>query len=305
MAEITTITFGGITWHDVVNPGAGDIQKLMEKYDFHELDAEDCLTENQRPKIDEYDKYLFIVLHFPFVRKSINRIATAEVDIFIGAKFIITVHWGELPVIERIREECSREAGRRKYLDRGTGYFLYELTSELFDACFPIADNLWRTVNEIEKEVFDEEETRDLVQDIMILKRNIIACRRIITPERPVVSALEHKNKKFLPETLEVYFDDIVDKIEKLSSTLESLKEVADTLQTANESFISHTTSQTVKILTVFSVILLPLTLITGLFGMNVPIPHADSAHAFFWITTGMFVIVGTMVGFFVWRKWL
>lgn len=308
MPKVTTITYGGISWIDVFEPSPADIKKLAEKYDFHELDMEDCLTENQRPKIDEYDKYLFIVLHFPAVITRPNRrIRTAEIDIFIGAKFIITVHWGDLPVVTKIMDACERESNREKYLGRGTGYFLYELVSDLFDNCFPLVDDLWREVTHIEKEVFDEEETKDSVESIMTLKHNIIALRRILQPERPVISALEHKNKKFLPEALEVYFDDIVDKVEKLWTSLDSLKEVAETLQDANESFISHTTGNTIKVLTIFSVIAVPFTLFNNIFSMNLWFPGdlMHSPQAFYLIVGLMFVLSCTFLAYLKWRRWL
>ncbi len=138
----------------------------------------------------------------------------------------------------------------------------------------------------------------------MMLKKNIITFRRIIQPERPVISSLEHKNKKFLPETLEVYFDDVVDKIEKQWSSLDSLKEVADTLQDANESLISHRSGETIKVLTIFSVIMLPLTLITGLFGMNVALPQSENPTAFLGIAGIMLAIALAMFTYFRWRKW-
>ncbi len=301
----TAITVKGLTWYDFVEPTETDVESLRKKFRFHPLDCEDCLTENQRPKIDEYERYLFIVLHFPVWNTKTKRITTAELDIFIGSDFVITLHDGSLPLLEKIRAKCRRATGKRNFLERGAGYFLYELTSELFDACFPIVDGLWRTATQIERDVFDSDAPRDLLRSIMLLKKNTITFRRILAPERSVVSALEHKNKKFLPHDLEVYFDDVVDKVEKLWSSLDSLKEVGETLQDANESLISHTTSNTIRLLTVFSVILLPLTLISGLFGMNVPLPYASEPLSFAIIGGGMLTIVILMVLFFRWKKWL
>ncbi len=229
---------------------------------------------------------------------------TEEVNIFIGKNFVITLHNGVLPPLDKIREECKTKRGCRKYLERGSGYFLYQLTSRLFDYCFPILDRLFKNATAIEKDVFDDEGTRDLLKDIMLLKKNIITFRRIIAPERPVISALEHKNKKLLPETLEVYFDDVVDKIEKQWSSLDSLKEVAETLQDANESLISHRSGETIKVLTIFSVIMLPLTLISGVFGMNVALPFQENPIAFLGIASTMTAIVVGMFVYFKWKNW-
>ena len=298
------ISHKNLKWFDFANPDEKTVDFLAEKFKFHPLDLEDCLTKIQRPKIDEYPNYLFIVLHFPIWNQKTRRVMTEEVKVFIGQNFVITLHGGVLPPLAKIRESCRKNSGQKKFLGKGSGYFLYEITSELFDYCFPILDKLSATATKLESDVFDEEGTRDLLKDIMLLKKNIITFRRILQPERPVVSALEHKNKKFLPETLEVYFDDVGDKIEKQWSSLDSLKEVAETLQDANESLISHRSGETIKILTIFSVIMLPLTLISGIFGMNVGLPFAENAAAFLGIAGVMLAVAGVMFVYFRWKKW-
>jgi magnesium transporter len=301
----TIITYKNIKWIDLVRPNKETMDNLARKFKFHQLDIEDCLTENQRPKIDEYDAYLFIILHFPILSPKTGRITTEEVDIFLGHNFIITIHDDTLPPIEKIREKCAGIAKRRHFFRKGTGYFLYELVSELFDACFPILDKLWGMSVRMERDVFDNEGQQDLLRDIMLLKKNIITFRRILAPERPVVSSLEHKNKKFLPADLEVYFDDVVDKIEKLWNSLDSLKEVSETLQDANESLIGHRTENTIKVLTIFSVVMLPLTLVSGVFGMNVKLPFMNHPDAFLFIGGIMVFVSIFMLAFFYWKKWM
>ena len=126
-----------------------------------------------------------------------------------------------------------------------------------------------------------------------------------MAPQRGVVAQIEHKNKKFLPHSLEVYFDDAVDKIEKIWSSLENMKELIESLQDTNESIISHTTNNVIKILTVFSVVMLPLTFLTGLYGMNVALPGAESGAIFMVLTGVMIGIVLTMLGFFKYKRWI
>jgi magnesium transporter len=302
--KASPISFKNLDWYDFPNPDHETVEFLAKKFKFHPLDLEDCLTEIQRPKIDEYPDYLFIVLHFPIWNRKNNHITTEEVNVFISQNFVITLHKGILQPLEKIRTECKTLTNRKEYLSRGSGYFLYKLTSELFDYCFPVIDKLWKNTARLEENVFDEEGVRDLLKEIMLLKKNIITFRRILQPERPVISALEHKNKKFLPENLEIYFDDVVDKIEKQWSSLDSLKEVAETLQDANESLISHRSGETIRVLTIFSVIMLPLTLISGIFGMNVALPYQDNSIAFIGIVAVMFVVVAMMVIYFKWKKW-
>lgn len=299
------ITYKNVKWYDFVNPTQENIHFLAKKFHFHPLDLEDCLTENQRPKIDEYETYLFIVLHFPVFDPKTKRIRTAEVDIFIGPNFVVTLHDGTLPPIDILKESCKKIQHRREHFSKGTGFFLYELISELFDYCFPILDSMGKLAAQMERDIFDTDLQHDLLKDLLLLKKNIITFRRILSPERPVISSLEHKNKKFLPEHLEVYFDDVVDKIEKLWSSLDSLKEVAESLQGANESLIGHRTGDTIKVLTVFSVIMLPLTLISGIYGMNIKLPFMTDNDAFLFVAgTMIFVAVG-MLMYFRYKKWL
>jgi magnesium transporter len=144
-----------------------------------------------------------------------------------------------------------------------------------------------------------------MLKDILNIKKNIIVFRRVIAPQRSVIAQIEHKNKKFLPESLEIYFDDVVDKIEKIWNSLENLKELVASLQETNESIISHTTNNVIKILTIFSVVMLPLTFLTGLYGMNVALPMADRTETFFMLTALMVLVVATMLGFFKYKKWM
>ncbi len=305
MNKTTQVKHGKITWIDITNPTEKDTAKLEKKYKFHELDLEDCLSENQRSKIDEYDDYLFIVMHFPHYDKRRKRIVTEEIDCFIGQDYLITLHDGGLKTMDRLLAKCKKKDYSKEYMDQGTGYFLYIMIRELFDDSFPLVDDMERSVTAIERDLFEEDTERDMVRDILWLKKDVINFRRIISPQRAVIAQLEHKNKKFLPGNLEVYFDDVVDKIEKIWSNLENLKELTETLQDTNEVLISHQTNKIIKILTVFSVVLLPLTLITGFFGMNVPLPYSQGSLASIWITIGMFVIVLVMMVFFKWRRWL
>lgn len=308
MTQTDTIKYKKITWLDIKHPNEAQIQDLRKKYKFHELDIEDCLSKTERPKIDEYEKYLFIILHFPYYNKRFKRIETEEVKIFIGQSYLITIHENVLETLQEMVTKSQKQLKKRKeLLGKGAGHLLYEIISELFDACFPLIDNLASEVKEIEKDVFNEEmRQKDMLRDILLLKKNTINFRRIIFPQRTVIAQLEHKNKKFIPEDLEIYFDDIVDKVEKIWNSLENLKEIAETLEDTNESIISHNINSVIKTLTIFSVIMLPLTFITGLYGMNVKnLPNAEDPTVFTVILGIMAVIAISMLIFFRIKRWL
>jgi magnesium transporter len=300
-----SLKYGKITWTDVVNVDEKTLLSLKKRFDFHELDLEDCLSDVQRSKIDDYEDYLFIVLHFPYYDKRRKRIVQEEVDIFIAQNQLITLHGGKLKAVHRLMEDFKKNRATKQQMGQGTGYLLYVIIRELFDDTFPLVDDMERSISGIERDLFEGDAEKDMVRDILWLKKDIITFRRIISPQRSVIAQLEHKNKKFLPEDLEVYFDDVVDKIEKIWSNLENLKELAEDLQDTNEVLISHQTNRVIKILTVFSVILLPLTLITGFYGMNVGLPFSGNETAVAGITTGMILLATFMLFFFKWKRWL
>lgn len=305
------IKFKKNKWINLVEPSHEVLEKLSKKYRFHELDLEDCLQKTERPKIDEYDKYLFIILQFPVYNKGHHRFDTEQLSIFIGQDYLITIHQGKLKALNDIAEACQHSIKSKKLFfgeKHGTGYLLYEIISVLFNAVFPITDKIQVSIKKIEDEIFESRHARDELFNIMILKKNVITLRKILLPQRSVVAALEHKQKRFLPEDLVIYFDDIVDQIESLWNILGTQKEIIESLEDTNESLLSHNINLTMRTLTVFSAIMLPLTFLTGLFGMNVKLPFQDALlhMEHFWLIIGIMAAVGmTLFATFKWKKWL
>src|SRR6266540_1808143 len=174
----------------------------------------------------------------------------------------------------------------------------------LFDYCFPILDKIAYKLDSIEDDI-DDLRSEEIVSDISKAKQEIISYRKIIKPQRPALRLLERRIERFLPENLELYFDDLVDASERIWDLLDNYKEVVEALEDTNESLISHRQNDVLRILTVFSVILLPLTLISGIFGMNVLFP-GEHTHTAFWIIVGLMVaVIVSMVAFFKYKRWL
>jgi magnesium transporter len=294
------------TWVSLNNPDTKAMDYLKRNYKFHHLDLEDCLSEIQRAKIDDYDDYLFIVLHIPIKSGRGKHIKNAEIDLFVGQNFIVTLH-DDNDTLEKIFTKCKKSAtAKEEYMGKGTGYFLYMIIDDLFESGFPLLDELGKQLNEIEHDVFDSDYSRDCLKEVLWLKKDIINFRRIVMPQRPILAQLEHKNKKFLPENLDVYFDDIVDKIEKMWNTLENLQELVGSLHETNESIISHNTNNIIKMLTIFSVVLLPMTFITGFYGMNVEgLPFAGHPLASLAVAGIIAGVAFAMIGYFRYRKWM
>jgi magnesium transporter len=299
--RIFELSTKGLTWLHIDEPGPPEAAVLAERFGFHELDIEDVLSQRQRPKIDEYPDYLFVVLHFPFYDKAVQRLNAAELDVFLGTDLLITLPNVELHPVTHLFRRCEDDVELREELfSKGSGYLLYEVLDDLFDYCFPILDKIGFKLDRIEDDVF-EERSEEVVRDISNVKQEIIAYRKIIKPERATLRALERYTQRFLPEELELYFDDIVDAAERVDDLLDNYKEIVEALEQTNESVISHRQNYRLQLLTVFSVLFLPLTLLSGIFGMNFSFQSAG----FITVVGIMGVLFLTAVTFFRWKRWL
>jgi magnesium transporter len=306
-SPVHELTASGLTWVNVVQPGVEAANTLAERFGWHPLDVEDIVSKRQRPKVDDYeeDGYLFAVLHFPVYDKAVQRLNAAELDAFIGPDYLVTIPNRELLPVTRLFARCEGdEPFREQLFAKGTGRLLYEVLDDLFDYCFPILDKIGHKLDSIEDDMF-EGHAEDVVRDISNVKQEIISYRKVIKPERSTLRVLERRVDKFLPEELELYFDDIVDAAERIWDQLDNYKEVVDGLESTNESVISHRQNDVLRLLTIISVTMLPLTVITGLFGMNVLYP-GEGTHEAFWVILGALLacIVG-MLGFFRLKRWI
>jgi magnesium transporter len=306
-ARIAEVTAAGLTWINVETLEPDTVNELRERFGWHPLDVEDVLSKRQRPKVDDYadEGYLFGVLHFPAYDKSIQRLNAAELDFFLGPDYLVTLPNVELLPVTRLFRRCEEdEAFRESLFAKGSGRLLYEVLDDLYDYCFPILDKIGNKLDRIEDDI-DERRSEEIVHDISKAKQEIISYRKIVKPQRPALRLLERHIERFLPEDLELYFDDLVDASERIWDQLDNFKEVVEALEDTNESVISHRQNDILRILTVFSVILLPLTLISGIFGMNVLFP-GEHTHTAFWAIAGlMIVVILGMVGFFKYKRWL
>ncbi|HEY8773915.1 MAG TPA: magnesium transporter CorA family protein [Gaiellaceae bacterium] len=303
--RLAELTAHGLTWVHLDAPTADEAARLAERFGWHPLDLEDVLSKRQRPKVDEYPEYLFAVLHFPAYDKAVQRLNAAELDLFLGPNFLITLPNVELLPVTRLFLRCQEDEELRETLfSKGSGYLLYHALDDLFDYCFPILDKIGHKLDSIEDEMF-EGRAEDVVRDLSNVKQEIISYRKIIKPERSTLRLLERHVPRYLPEDLDLYFDDIVDAAERIWDLLDNYKEVVEGLEQTNESVISHRQNDVLRILTVFSVVLLPLTLLSGIFGMNVDFPGFGSAGAFWGIVGAMIAIAIGLVSFFRYKRWL
>ena len=281
------------------------MEYLAKNYMFNLFDLEDCLSRIERPKIDEYENYLFIVLHFPVFKQEARVTTSSQVSIFIGEDFLVTVHTGDLKTLAKLFDDCQlNERAREEHMARSSGYLLYRILDRLVDYCFPILNRVIANIEAAEDRLFSEP-ARDTVQEISVLRRDVMSYRRIIRHQPAILKSLEVREYPFLREDLDVYFGDIGDHIGTISETLEEYKEVVEGLNATSDSLFSHRTNEVMKMLTVLGTILLPLLVISGIYGMNVSLPFGDSSFAFPLIILFTLCISGGMLAYFRYRRWI
>jgi magnesium transporter len=305
--KVEEIAAEGLRWVKIDRSGTPEQGWLEEHFDFHALDFEDVLSRNQRPKIDEYDDYLFIVLHFPVFDSAAGRLGAGELDLFVGPGYLVTIPNQPLQPVEYLFERCrQKEELRDQLFARGSGYLLYRIVDDCFDYCFPMLRKIGNKLDALEEEIF-EGRSEEIVRDISNVKQEIINFRKVIRPQRTVLRDLEKVKGRYLaPELdLEIYFDDIVDAHERIWDMLENYKEVVEALEETNESVISHRVNDVLRVLTAFSVVILPLTFIASLWGMNVGVPGEGDPEDFYFIFGACVVILLGMVAYFRRRGWL
>jgi len=290
-----------LIWIDIESPGKENMQFLKDKFHFHPLDIEDCLSVIERPKIDEYDDYFFLVLHVPSFIKQTRRLVPFNVNIFVGNNFLVTIHRG---LCIPIQDAFNYLKENHQILEKGSGYLLHKVIDSLIDYNFPILNKIYRNIQSVEDAIFKKASSKN-VRDILLVRTNILTFRNIIFPQRKLLKTLEIKDMEFLIEALDVYFSDLVDHIEKIWDTLENYKELIEGVHDAHQSLLSNKINDIMRILTIFSVVILPLTLISGIYGMNIGLPLGGNAFAFIIIIVAMLIISIGMLVYFKYKDWI
>ncbi|MFA6466381.1 MAG: magnesium transporter CorA family protein [Patescibacteria group bacterium] len=306
--KIDKIKTKKILWLHIEKPTRAEIEYLQKEYDFHPLDLEDCLGRIQRPQISEYTHYIFFILTFPAYNRETREIESSEVDFFIGPKYLITISDGRTPTIKNFFNELkTNEYSRDKFMMDGHSVFLlYEVLHRLQNYTMPMLDHITQEIEDIEKRIFKGEEKK-LVIEILHTKRNIVDFRRIMQAHKTIIKKLMSANNKFfMHDMMNIYFSNILDRTKDIWDILETLKENINTFQETNESLISHRLNDIMKTLTVVSVVMIPATLISSIFGMNAKhMPFIGSAGDFYIMLSFILVVIMFFLVFFRNKKWL
>ena len=302
--NVRTVVHGPITWVDVTSPSLAEMEYLRKLYDFHPLALDDCLSKVQLPKVDDYDEYLFLVLHFPLFDNEARLTVPIQVSIFVSGDYMVTIHRGDLRPLTKLFSDCqASEAVRETVMGHSSGYLLYRILDGLVDYCFPILSKLIEGVDDVEARVLDMS-AKGMARELSVIKRDILAYRRIVRPQILALELLERKEYPFLKVDPDVYFGDLADHMRHISVELEDLKEVTESLDATHLSLTTHRTNETMRVLTIIATMLLPMTVVSSLFGMNVDLPLGGTRYAFALVLGAMASIAIVMLAFFRHRRW-
>jgi magnesium transporter len=306
--NIQSITEGKLTWVYIEKPSKDEVEFLNQHFKFHPLNLDDVLSRVQRPKIDEYDDHLFIVLHFPVFDKE-NRITRpSEVDVFIGENYVVTVHCAaDLKPLAKFFKECQlNEEKRRTYLGRSSSFLLYHMLGRLVNYCFPILGKITESIDDVENVIFNKA-VPETVHEISMIRHDLISFRRVIHPQIPVIEMLETEEYPFFKEDQEAYFGDIADHTRKIWDGLEDSKEVVDGLAETSNWLTSNRIQEIMRVLTIIMAIIAPATLVASIYGMNIPLPGGVESGSLLPLGILLLVMAFIGVGMIVYsrrRKW-
>lgn len=295
-----------VHWINIVHPTPNDVELLRSRFPFiHPLNLEDILSSKERPKIDEDDDYLFLVLHFP-QWDPIQRLSRSrEVDIILAPGTVVTIHDGTLKPLLRLFQKCeNEEETRQRYMGRGANYTFYVILDELVDYLFPILRKVDKNIQALEEEILGGN-TRNVIREITLTRRDVITLRRIIRQQVPVLEDLEKTDHPLIMDDYEEYFNDLVDHMHRARDFIDEDAEIVASLSETADTLASHRINEVMQILTVISVTMLPLTLISSVYGMNIPLPLQNNPYSFIFVSASMVIVAILMLIYFVFRGWL
>ncbi len=313
---IETIQYQSLKWQQITNPSEEDYRYLLEEYQFHPLDIEDCRGSNQRPKLDEYDDYYFLILHFPYFDKGNKFIRIREVKIFWGKDFIITIgksHWVVQKLFEEMQEDLRDDDDDVKEMLSSSDLLLYHILDRLMLETYTLIMRVGAEVDLINYDIFNRK-ARSIIELISVTRRNIILLNTTFKPQLRVLHMFEGGAiKGFVdPEVpdpvtgqtvdMEDYWGNILDQYQKMFDSIEDYGELIEGLSKTFDSLQANRTNEIMKLLTIFSTIMLPLTVVTGLFGMNVAFPFTTNVTSF-WCIIGVMLVITSLLIFYFHRR--
>ncbi|MBA3297499.1 MAG: magnesium/cobalt transporter CorA [Acidobacteria bacterium] len=290
-------------WVDLATPTPEEARILTDVFHFHDLAIEDALAEIHHPKIESYGGYLYLILHGIDFREDEHCFKTQDVDFFLGEQFLVTVHPGSSRTLEGMRDVCMRND---RALGEGPGALLHRVVDAMVDHYRPEVEKMNDRLDTLEEEVF-ERPNPELAKRILDFKADVSSLRRVVLPQRDAVARLSRREFPMISEQLSYRFRDVHDHIIRLVDEAMYFQDRVSSLLDAHLSLMSNQLNGVMKVLTIIATIFMPLTVLTGMWGMNVPLPHLPGGQGaqFWWVFTLMAVVIGLMLGYFRRQKWI
>jgi magnesium transporter len=301
---VDTVKIGTLRWHHIVSPSEVDLQYLKDNFHFHPLDIEDCRSTNQRPKIDIYDDYYFIILHFPSFDLQNRFLTIKEVKFFWGEDYVISIdqtRW----VVSEMFDDARKRINNKEEIEIGTSdTMLYRILEKLMNSSLNLMRRLGLELDRINEDLFSKRAQKTILH-ISITRKNIILINTIFKPQLPLFHKFESGLIAGYAENMEDYWGNILDYNQKMWDMAEDYQELIEGLAKTFDSLQTNRINEIMKILTFFSAIMLPLTVITGFYGMNIDLPFQKDPSSFMIIIGLMMIVAVAMLFYFRRRKWL
>ena len=290
-------------WIDMNDPSPSETRVLSDVFRFHELAIEDAVSEIHHPKVESYGEYLYLILHGIDFRAREHRFRTQDVDFFLSPQYLVTVRRHESRSIEKVHQACTRD---QRLLGEGTGALMHRIIDTMVDHYRPEVDKLQDRLDELERAVFNRPDP-NLVRRILDFKRDIASLRRVVLPQRDVIGRLARREFPQISEQLAYRFRDVHDHLVRLSDEAMYFQDRVTSLLEAHLSTVSNQLNSVMKVLTVIATIFMPLTVLTGMWGMNIELPRLPGGDPiqFWWVFLFMLVISGAMLVLFRRKRWI
>jgi magnesium transporter len=302
---IETIKFNNFSWMHILNPSDENFDYLIDNYEFHPLDIEDCRSKVQRPKIDIYDDYYFLILHFPCFDKANKFLDIKEVKVFWGKDFIITIgnsHWIVKKFFNSVKEDL--EEFKAELSSETSDALLYEIMERLMKDTLSLLGRIGNEVDQINYGLFNDK-SQKIIEKVSVTRKNIILLDTSFRPQLRLFHKFESGEIKGFAEDMEEYWGNILDYYQKSWDMIEDNKELIEGLAKTFDSLQTNRINEIMKMLTLISTVMLPMTFIASLYGMNVGLPLQQNPAAFIIVCIAMGFIVIGFLWFFIKKRWL
>ena len=293
-----------VIWVDMESPTAADEQVLLDVFHFHPLTVEDCRENRHYPKIEEFPGYIYFIVHGVRADTSPDRFNTIELDGFLGSNYVITYHHDTFRSINNVKQLLRTSPIA---CQRGSAFLLHQILDQVVDYYSPVLDEFDTRVSELEDEIFTlKKPNNEILSEIMDLKRSVLRLRRISNKQMDILLRMSRGEFHLIPEEMRPFYRDVYDHIVRVTDLAESYRDLIGGSLEAYLSVVSNRMNEIMKVLTIFSAIMLPLTFIAGVYGMNFEnMPELHSRYGYFGTLIVMGVVAVGMLIFFWRRGWL